>query len=240
MLRIADAWENRIRPFVAWKAVIRLIKDPSRTFEVFRIIDALKGSSASCAVERLMTNDESKALLINKPSIVKALRSCRIDSTDSLGSIYRKFVSAESISAEELINESKVSPYTGYRSLDERWMGERLRDIHDLFHVITGYGRDALGELCLLAFTNAQHYNRGIALIVFMGRRQYLRDHPKLPIDACLDEARNLAINSCWLPGISWEAKLKLPIKQVREDCRLFHPAMYERTLLEVEKGIYG
>ena len=201
---------------------------------MFRIIDALKGSSASRAVERLAQNDENKALLINKPSILEALGACGIDSTDSLGSTYRKFVSTESISAEELINESKVSPYTGYRSLDEKWMGERLRDIHDLFHVITGYGRDALGELCLLAFTNAQHYNRGIALVIFMGRRQYLRDHPKLPIDACLDEARNLARKSLWLPGVSWEQKLELPIKQVREHCRLFHPVIYKRTLLEV------
>ena len=77
---------------------------------------------------------------------------------ESNGDLIHNSMLSKKKPSEELINESKLSPYTGYRSLDERWMGERLRDIHDLFHVITGYGRDALGELCLLAFTNAQHY----------------------------------------------------------------------------------
>ena len=33
---------------------------------------------------------------------------------------------------------------------------ERSRDTHDLFHILTGYGRDALGEQCVLLFTHGQ------------------------------------------------------------------------------------
>ena len=43
--------------------------------------------------------------------------------------------------------------------------------MHDLWHVTTGYGRDALGELSLLAFTYAQERNRGIGAIVLYGYR---------------------------------------------------------------------
>ena len=43
--------------------------------------------------------------------------------------------------------------------------------MHDLWHVTTGYGRDALGELSLLAFTYAQEKNRGIGAIVLYGYR---------------------------------------------------------------------
>ena len=40
--------------------------------------------------------------------------------------------------------------------------------MHDLWHVTTGYGRDALGELSLLAFTYAQEQNRGIGAIALI------------------------------------------------------------------------
>ena len=240
MISALIASEDRIRPYVAWKSVKRLIADPAKTEEVFIIIDALKGKSVKRAVDRLSHGEEGRALLLEKPSIVNELGSLEFSLGDSLGSLYRKFIHSESISAQELINESEVSTYINYKTPDERWMGARLRDIHDLFHVVTRYGRDELGELCLLAFTNTLHFNRGIALVLFMGRRQYRRDHPQLPIDACLDEARVLAKNSAWLPGIWWEKKLHLPIDHVRESLGLAAPSIYFKTRSKIEKGVYG
>jgi len=234
------ALENRIRPYVAWKAVKRLIADPARTEEVFLIIDALKGKSVSRAVDRLSHDQEGRALLFEKPSIVDQLDDFEVSLSDSLGSLYREFINSESISAQELIDESEVSNHIKYKTLDEKWMAERLRDIHDLFHVVTRYGRDELGELCLLAFTNTLHFNRGIALVVFMGRRQYRRDHPQLPVDACLDEARTLARNSAWLPGVWWENRLHVPIDQVRKCLGLTHPTIYLKTRSKIEQGVYG
>ena len=32
------------------------------------------------------------------------------------------------------------------------WYGDRLRDTHDILHILTGYGRDPLGEQCVFAF----------------------------------------------------------------------------------------
>ncbi len=240
MISALIASEDRIRPYVAWKSVKRLISDPTRTEEVFIIIDALKGNSVKRAVDRLSNGEEGRALLLEKPSIVNELGNLEFSSGDSLGSFYREFIHSESISAEELINESEVSTYINHKTLDERWMGERLRDIHDLFHVVTRYGRDELGELCLLAYTNTLHFNRGIALILFMGRRQYRRDHPHIPIDACLGEARMLAKNSAWLPGIWWEKKLYLSIDNVRESLGLADPTIYFMTRSKIDQGLYG
>ena len=47
--------------------------------------------------------------------------------------------------------------------------GDRLRDTHDLLHILTGYGRDALGEQCVLAFTYAQNRNLGVGFIAYAG-----------------------------------------------------------------------
>ena len=50
---------------------------------------------------------------------------------------------------------------------DRRWLSDRGRDSHDLWHVLTGYGRDEAGESSLLAFTFASYPSWGVALIVF-------------------------------------------------------------------------
>jgi ubiquinone biosynthesis protein COQ4 len=45
----------------------------------------------------------------------------------------------------------------------------RLRDTHDLLHILTGYGRDALGEQCVLAFTYSQQPSPAHLFIAYAG-----------------------------------------------------------------------
>jgi len=80
----------------------------------------------------------------------------------------------EKLSAEGLVQASEnweddpVPPDVGlFRS--------RMRELHDLSHVVTGYGRDPLGELCLLTFTYRQFGNLGRLLIVAMAWSQIPR-----------------------------------------------------------------
>src|SRR6185295_17307919 len=85
----------------------------------------------------------------------------------SVGRAYLHFTTTENISAQGLIEESRkghdddgldsAHPYA--------WYGRRMRDIHDLWHVLTGYGRDALGEACVVGFSYAQTRGLGWALI---------------------------------------------------------------------------
>ncbi|GIR71835.1 MAG: hypothetical protein CM15mP74_30860 [Halieaceae bacterium] len=75
------------------------------------------------------------------------------------GRAYYDFVHAENLSADELIASSETSARKElYRGLseEETWLADRLRDIHDLQHVMTGYGRDPVGELSLLSFMTTQ------------------------------------------------------------------------------------
>jgi ubiquinone biosynthesis protein COQ4 len=86
---------------------------------------------------------------------------------DSFGSTYAAFMSAENLSAQGLADAQatgrRVDPD---QSPEHRWFFDRLRDMHDLWHVLTGYGRDLPGEAALLAFSYAQTKNRAIGLIV--------------------------------------------------------------------------
>jgi ubiquinone biosynthesis protein COQ4 len=46
------------------------------------------------------------------------------------------------------------------------YLGKRLTQTHDFWHVLSGYNRDPVGELGMLAFTLAQTRSRGIGFIL--------------------------------------------------------------------------
>ena len=97
------------------------------------------------------------------------------------------------------------------------YFGDRMRDTHDLWHVVTGYKGDLVGEASLLAFTFAQTQNPGIGLIVGMSL-----------LRGAVPEVRKLilggfsrGLRARWLPSQDWEALLPLPLLAVRRQLRI-------------------
>lgn len=224
---------NRIRPLQAWRAMRALINDPDDTAQVFRIIEALKGGSLVRAVRRLDADPAGQKMLRTKPNLIEALNdraALRALPDGSLGRAYLDFVQTQQLSADGLVEASDAAPALRLLEPNELWMANRLRDIHDLQHVLTGYGRDELGELCLLSFMKTQTRNRGIAFIVFMGSRKYREVAPGLPIDDCVREGQRIAEAASWLPAISWESRLGEPLQALREELGLRLPQLYYAT----------
>lgn len=221
---------RRVRPVTALLAIRRLLRDPEDTAQVFRIIYALKGDSLQRTMARMQNIDAGRKMLREQPSIIRALNDRAWLATlpeGSLGRAYLAFVEAEVLSADGLVASSEEAeriPMT----VEERWLSDRLRDFHDLQHVLTGYGRDPLGELALLAFMTEQVPSRGIDLIVYMGRRKYRQEMPNLPIDAMTLEGRIMARNAAWLPGIPWEQRLGESLAALRAELGLAPPTLYQ------------
>jgi ubiquinone biosynthesis protein COQ4 len=94
--------------------------------------------------------------------------------------------------------------------------------MHDLWHVLTGYGRDEAGEAANLAFSFAHLPYRGVALILFgiavnsppdgVGRSAWLR---------YLYRAWKRGRGSAWLPAVPYEQLLPRPIEEVRQMLRI-------------------
>jgi ubiquinone biosynthesis protein COQ4 len=227
-------YDNRIHPFAALRAWKDLRNDKEDTGQVFRMIGALKGKSTERAVERMKQSETGRRLLSEKPNLVPILEDrekLRTMPDGSLGRAYLYFMESEGFTAQGLIDASAQG---GERregiDPDVEWMGNRLRDLHDLFHVSTGYGRDPLGELCVVALGNVQNYNRGIAFLVFMGHRNFRKGVPNLPITRCFKEAKARGRDAVFLAAIDWESLLDHPMEDVRKALGLTQGAIYDDT----------
>ena len=99
--------------------------------------------------------------------------------------------------------------------------------MHDLWHTLTHYGRDELGEVCLLAFTCAQSPNRGLAFIVLVGVFQLSKRYG-LGVATAAYRAYQDGKNAAWLPAQDWEFLLTQPIGNVRAQLNIRPPQRYQ------------
>lgn len=209
---------NPIRPLEAWRAVRALMADPDDTAQVFVVIRSLAGNSIERNFQRFLQTEAGPRILTEKRSLVERLsdRAYLLSLPEgSLGRVYADFTSREQISADGLVQASEDVPEAAEQSCPQRRLfGERLRDMHDLWHVVTGYGRDLVGEAALLAFTYRQTRNRGIGFIVAVA---YLRAGRILPYErVMIRDGFRRARDAAWLPGADWEALLARPLEEVR------------------------
>jgi ubiquinone biosynthesis protein COQ4 len=93
--------------------------------------------------------------------------------------------------------------------------------------MVTGYGRDGLGELCLLAFMFRHTGNLGGALIALMGLGKFIRHGAGRIARAAIFEAFRNGGKSAWLPGLDWEGLLARPLDEVRRDLNIILPSRY-------------
>ena len=164
----APRHSDRIRPLDALRAMRGLLANPDDTALVFEIIEALSGRTRTKVFDRFVRTESGQRLLTTRPNLLAQLtdrESLLALPPGTLGRTYGEFMSREQISADGLVDASEDWLREDLPA-ERRWFADRLRDTHDLWHVVTGYGRDLIGEASLLAFTYAQTGNPGIGFIV--------------------------------------------------------------------------
>jgi ubiquinone biosynthesis protein COQ4 len=218
---------------VEWKAARRaldeLIEDPERTDRVFVLIEALAGNSGERLFQRFLRHPNAPRLLAEKPSLLAALSDHdRLGSLPpgSLGREYLRFMREGGIEAAGLVEASEDREHLHERILDpdRDWFFQRLRDMHDLWHVLTGYGRDLAGEDANLAFTYAQTRNRGVGAIVlaslFLGPKSLDGFWPRY-----LFRAWRRGRRASLLAAARYEELLALPLDEARRRLGIAAPS---------------
>jgi ubiquinone biosynthesis protein COQ4 len=216
-------------PLRALRAARSLFADPDDLPQVFVIVEALSCDTLERVARRLGESESGRRLRATRPDIVDLLSDrealARLPEA-SLGRAYLAFVEREKISAvgiraADAAGESSIPP-----PLD--WVDARLRDTHDLWHAVTGYSGDVLGETALLAFTFAQIWNPAIALIIGLGLAK------SVPMPNGGAQARRTILDgfrrgskTAWLPEQEWETLLALPLHEVRRRLGVESPPRY-------------
>ena len=226
-----QADQARLRLGAALAALRKLIADPEDTRQAFAVIRAMAGPSLRRGLRRFRGTAFGRRALAEKPSLLRILgdrQALAALPEHSLGRAYFEFVYGESLSTDGLVEASMNADAQAYAYSDPdlRWYGERMRDQHDLWHIVTQYGRDPFGEVCLLTFTYAQTRNRGVGLIAIGGGWRLSRSLGFGALRA-MWQALRAGRRARWLPAQDWEALLRLPVAEVRRQLAVRPPSIY-------------
>jgi len=203
-----------------------LLADPDATEHAVSFTLALGSRDFERHFQRIAASAPGRTLLAARPSLLAALSDrealARLPEA-SLGHAYLAYLDGNGFTPDGLLalqhrvaarweREEGVPPLDPARA----WFADRSILLHDLFHVVSDYGTDDLGEAALLAFSLAQ----------FGGGAQAL-----LTVGAALRAARARGARffvyafRAWLRGrhaarlltLPWEELLPLRLASVRQ-----------------------
>lgn len=220
-----------IRPLLALRALRNIQKNPEDTQQVFVLTEALRGRSGQRLVQRFEEHPKGRHILKQRRSLLAILQNR--DALErlplgTLGRAYAEFMKSQQLSAQALVDSAKNSGlYKPGNTSDRVFLGGRLRDMHDLFHVLTGYGRDELGEMCVLAFCYPQQGTRSFALLSFLGSLKLRRQLGVTGVTAATRQAYQHGKYAEWIPGEPIEDLLGENLEGLRARLRILPPTEY-------------
>ena len=225
---------RRIQPLLALSAFRKLIKNPEDTHQVFMIGEALRGKSLARVTERFAATPLGVRVFEGGHALMPLLTDrdalARLPA-GSLGRAYLDFVVGERLSAEGLVAAAKGRDEITDATPAEQAFRTHIRDNHDLWHVATGYGRDPLGEVCLLAFSYAQTGLNGLGAIALLGTLRIGREAGGARVRTAVMQGYRTGKRAAWLPAIDWQPLLARDLAQVRRDLGLGAPDAYGRIV---------
>ncbi len=209
-----------------------LIKDKENTELVFHIYDALPSKTFIPRARALTLSEPGQALRASEPFLPPILddhAELRKLPAGSVAQAYCDFMETEGLTAAGLVAESEKMGRPRYGDLVE-WFGFRQRDTHDLMHVLTGYGRDALGEQCVLLFTHGQSPSHGHLLLGYAGAFNMMKQvKSKAPVLRAVREAQRIGRACPPIIEMSIRELLAMDLHDARTKFGITEPVWYKR-----------
>jgi ubiquinone biosynthesis protein COQ4 len=213
---------------VALRALGKLLSDKEDTGQVFEIMRALNGNSTARNYKRLVESPGGGRLAYEHIELHDRLMDdAWLDSfaPGTVGAAYREFIRSENLSAEGLAEVSRQGAFKVDHPHPYTWFGRRMRDTHDIWHVLSGYHRDGLGEACLTAFSYAQTGALGWAVIATGAA---LRGGAKSPYLKAIWQGYTRGKAAKWLPGEDYEALMLEPLGAARRRLNITPATAYD------------
>lgn len=220
----------KFRPLKALSHFRKLIADKEDTEQVFHIFESLPRKAFLPEAQAFCASEAGQRLMREEPWLPEVLDDHATLRRTPLGSVahaYCDFMESEGLSAAGLVAEAAKMGRPRYDD-QLQWYADRLRDTHDMLHVLTGYGRDALGEQCVLAFTYGQNRNLGNFFIAYLGGLELKKSvKAGAPVFGALRQGQR---HGTAAPPIHCESILSLlnePLADARRRLNIGEPTLY-------------
>lgn len=221
----------------AFDAIRKLLNNGDDTVQVFRIMQALNVGSGERGIARLMASEDGGRMVYERTELARIFSQpgyARQFAPGTVGAAYNDFLESTGYSADGLAEVSKVDresdvihPYA--------WFGRRVRDTHDIWHVMTGYKADeSLGEAALVAFSYAQVGGLGWAFIAAAASLKSIKVTGNLLFAKAVWEGYRLGRKARWLQGEDYLKLMSEPIAAARQRLGLREPVAYLKAQREL------
>lgn len=204
----------------AWRALRRLLANGEDTEQVFIIMRALNAGSAKHNYARLVRSHEGGRIAFAQEELADSLSNPDYIASfapGTVGAAYRDFLALTGYTAMGLAEVSNLNNDAEPVDHPYAWFGRRIRDSHDIWHVLTGYRADeTLGEACLVAFSYAQIGGLGWAFIGLGASIKSIVVTRRFAFARAVWEGYRRGRRASWLAGEDMDALLAEPIAAAR------------------------
>ncbi len=195
-----DIDTRRKRPRRHWLRAVRtmreLLRHPDHTHLAFEILEALDPEMPERRLLCMLEHPEGRRVYEERPSLPSLLadrEALAAMPVGKFGRAYLAHIDRYGLEPDKLVALGREVRGESPAPMDPdvRWMNERSNVTHDLWHVLTGYGADQLGEATLLLFSLVQTCGRA-NLVLALGANLRVVPYEKL-LPLPLEEVRAAA-----------------------------------------------
>lgn len=222
----------------ALDALRKLLANGDDTTQVFRIMRALNVGNAARNYARLIATEEGGRIAYDRVELAPRFSDPAFVARlvpGTVGAAYRDFLASTGYSADGLVEVSKVGPLFDDLAHPYAWFGRRVRDTHDIWHVLTGYKADeSLGEAALVAFSYAQVGGLGWAAIGTAAALKSVKATRGTLFAKAVWEGYRNGRHARWISGEDYLHLLDEPLDAARTRLGIREPTAYLRAQREL------
>lgn len=215
----------------AFDAIRKLLSNGDDTTQVFRIMRALNVGNAPRNYARLIATTAGGRIAYERVELAQRFSDPAFVASfapGTVGAVYRDFLKTTGYSADGLVQVSKLEPGESDLAHPYAWFGRRVRDTHDIWHVLTGYRADeSMGEACLVAFSYAQVGGLGWAFIGGAAALKSLRVTRGTLFAKAVWEGYRRGRKAKWISGEDYLTLLHEPVDAARKRLGISEPVLY-------------
>lgn len=209
--------KDQIHYLTTLRGMIGMLRNPEGTESVFDIEDGLKDIRAARSVVERVSEDPEVTELMRQRYLAEPVD---LDTLEAMpdGSLGNTF-------ARHILDNGFDPDY--YRKLavetDLDWVMMRMRQTHDVWHVVTGIGTSRLGEIAVKAFELAQTSRPLAAVITCGGVMRYLIKDPDQLSDVMTHISHGYQLGRAARPLLAqkWEEGWQRPLTEWRQQVGL-------------------